>query len=55
MVVFYQVFYITILNFFLGTTNCNWLSSDKNLRFRNVDFFPEGAGSSSSCIFVLTI
>ncbi|WIA37851.1 hypothetical protein OEZ86_014704 [Tetradesmus obliquus] len=41
MVLFYQVFYITILNFVMGTTNCNWLSSDLQLRFLNVDFYPE--------------
>jgi hypothetical protein len=48
MVLFYQVFYVTILNYFMGTTNCNWLSSDKALRFRNVDFYPEGEAGSSS-------
>ncbi|WIA17635.1 hypothetical protein OEZ85_014441 [Tetradesmus obliquus] len=41
MVLFYQVFYITILNFVMGNTNCNWLSSDPQLRFLNVDFYPE--------------
>jgi hypothetical protein len=42
MVLAYQVFYITILNYFLATGNCNWLSKDLTLRFLNVDFPTEG-------------
>jgi hypothetical protein len=42
MVLAYQVFYITILNYFLATANCNWLSKDHTLRFLKVDFPAEG-------------
>lgn len=36
--VFYQVFYITVLNYLLAPINCNWLSQSADIKYYNTDF-----------------
>lgn len=38
MMAFYQVFYITVLNYLLAPLNCNWLAQSTSIQYYNVDY-----------------
>lgn len=60
MMIFYQVFYVAVLNYLLAPLNCNWLSKDPSLQNFNVDFpqqscleMPYVAQLTASAIFAV--